>query len=264
VVAAIVPAIAAMLLSACGGGSPSASSPSAGGGCTFAWAAGQGRQSIGWAGGPLNVPVVAPSGCSWTVQSASVFVSVTVASGSANGSIHLDVTRNTGGQRVGNVVLADNSNGTVWDTLTVNQDSAPSVPPTAPTFLWFRSPPGEAIGGGVTHLFLPADSTFIASATVAHDSVSFGAGGYFLLLRVPFGQTIGPGPYEATDNPAAFTAPYLGFGGDGRGCNRPTGRFTIFEIVYSPASLVDRLHMTFEQHCDGAAQAINGEVWYVR
>jgi hypothetical protein len=63
-----------------------------------------------------------------------------------------------------------------------------------------------------------------------------------------------PNPFEAPG------APGLDFSGEGRGCNKLSGRFTVSEARYGPQGLIRSLRARFEQHCEGAAPALRGEV----
>ena len=135
------------------------------------------------------------------------------------------------------------------------------------TFLSFVSQPGDYIGGGQSLTFTPSDSQF--SSMVSQDfreitvnvfplSGSF----WFLHMAAPAGQQLLPGVYEgATRWPfQAPSTPGLDFSGDGRGCNTLTGRFEVLEAVYHPFGYIERFHATFEQHCEGAAPALFGEI----
>jgi hypothetical protein len=50
------------------------------------------------------------------------------------------------------------------------------------------------------------------------------------------------------------------FSGSGAGCNSLTGKFVIAEIAVGSDINLDRLHATFEQTCDSATAAIQGEI----
>jgi hypothetical protein len=50
--------------------------------------------------------------------------------------------------------------------------------------------------------------------------------------------------------------------GDGRGCNTLTGTFNVLQVQYGPNNTVTAFDATFEQHCEGAAAALKGEVRY--
>ena len=54
--------------------------------------------------------------------------------------------------------------------------------------------------------------------------------------------------------------PGLSVSGDGRGCNTLTGRFEVNQVVYGANNEIDAFWATFEQHCEGAAPALRGEI----
>jgi hypothetical protein len=149
--------------------------------------------------------------------------------------------------------------------------SGPSGPATS-TFLSFRSDPGDFIGAGESHRYALADGTWNAQAdfgdsrTTNHINVSvvnFSAGWFWYLdLAAPKGQMLALGAYEdARRYPfQPTTQPGVSFSGTGRGCNTLTGRFVITDLALGPANTVDRLHATFEQHCEGASPALTGEI----
>ena len=75
------------------------------------------------------------------------------------------------------------------------------------------------------------------------------------------GTRLEPGTYTgATRHPFNSGVPGLSVSGNGRGCNTLTGSFVVLEAVYGPQGEVLRFHATFEQHCEGAAAALRGEV----
>lgn len=51
----------------------------------------------------------------------------------------------------------------------------------------------------------------------------------------------------------------LSWGGDGRGCNTLTGWIIIDSVTYDGATLTG-IDLQFEQHCEGAAAALHGEI----
>lgn len=61
-------------------------------------------------------------------------------------------------------------------------------------------------------------------------------------------------PFQAIENPG------LSFSGDGRGCNRLTGSFEIYEVAYDGGGNVTALNAKFEQHCEGVAAALKGDI----
>jgi hypothetical protein len=54
--------------------------------------------------------------------------------------------------------------------------------------------------------------------------------------------------------------PGLDVGGDGRGCNVTTGLFQIHAMEFGPQQSLQRLHATFEQHCENFVPALRGEI----
>lgn len=78
--------------------------------------------------------------------------------------------------------------------------------------------------------------------------IDLGPGVYEMAQRYPFQQPDHPG---------------LSISGDGRGCNTLTGRFQIHELVRDASGLVRSL-ATFEQHCEGGANALRGCIRYAR
>jgi hypothetical protein len=83
-----------------------------------------------------------------------------------------------------------------------------------------------------------------------------------LELAAPPGQPLVPGTYTG-----AVRAPFRGPGqpgidisGNGRGCNVIAGTFTVNTAVYGPNNYVQTFDATFQQHCDGAAPALVGEI----
>lgn len=141
---------------------------------------------------------------------------------------------------------------------------------TTGTFLSFVSEPGDYIGQGQSLTFTPVDSVIDPTLTEDHRELRvsiFGPGGshWFLAMAAPQGQELLPGVYEgATRWP--FQGPFepgLSFSGAGRGCNTLTGRFEVLDAVYGPFGYIELFHATFEQHCEGAAAALFGEVQIV-
>src|SRR6185503_7360236 len=84
----------------------------------------------------------------------------------------------------------------------------------------------------------------------------------FLDLAAPQGSQLLPGAYEgAVRYPfQSPSQPGLSISGDGRGCNTLTGRFDVSEARFGPNGYIERFHATFEQHCEGGAAALCGEV----
>jgi hypothetical protein len=135
------------------------------------------------------------------------------------------------------------------------------------TFVSLASEPGDYIGQGQTLLFTPDMATIQASSNVGNGEVHvtvfpFAGGFWFLDFAAPSGQSLLPGAYEQAER-WPFQPPNqpgLSVSGDGRGCNTLTGRFVVLDALFGPSGYVQRFHATFEQHCEGAAPALLGEV----
>jgi hypothetical protein len=133
--------------------------------------------------------------------------------------------------------------------------------------LSFVSDPGDYIGGGQSRAFTLDTASFTVRGGQNGGSVGvtvfpFAGGFWFLDLAAPQGTQLAAGPYEgAARYPfQAPSQPGLSLTGDGRGCNTVSGRFNVIEAQFGPNSDVTRFHATFEQHCEGAAAALYGEI----
>jgi hypothetical protein len=135
------------------------------------------------------------------------------------------------------------------------------------SFLTMASQPGDFVGGGRTYAFSPAIGNF--SGGYNGNRAGFGASGqghvFSVVLAAPSGQPLIPGIYPDAQlaDPAPATHPGLEVIGDGGGCNTITGNFTVLTAVYGPGNNVLRFDATFEQHCEGGAPALTGEVSYI-
>jgi hypothetical protein len=61
-------------------------------------------------------------------------------------------------------------------------------------------------------------------------------------------------PFQSSNDPG------LSFSGQGRGCNKLTGSFEVYDVAYDDKGEVTALDMSFEQHCEGGASALRGKV----
>jgi hypothetical protein len=136
--------------------------------------------------------------------------------------------------------------------------------------LSFVSDPGDYIGGGQSRVFTLDVASFTVrggqnGGYVGVTVFPFAGGFWFLDLAAPQGTQLAPGTYEgAARYPfQAPSQPGLNLSGDGRGCNTLSGRFTVIEAQFGPNGYVVRFHATFEQHCEGAAAALFGEIQIV-
>lgn len=130
--------------------------------------------------------------------------------------------------------------------------------------LSYVSEPGDWVGQGQSLSFGSADITSQASSDnrLIGVSVNNASHWYTLNLQAPVGQQLAVGVYNgATRYPFnAATVPGLSFTGDGRGCNTLTGTFEILEVKFGSSGYIEKLHATWEQHCEGGDPALFGEV----
>ena len=127
-----------------------------------------------------------------------------------------------------------------------------------------ESEAGDYIGRGATYDYSAASATIGATASGGHLSLNvtsnsdwwFGdfqamstlasleAGYYGNLQRYPFHNPIRGG---------------LSWSGNGRGCNTLTGWFVVDAVTYSGSTLTS-IDLRFEQHCEGGAPALHGQL----
>ena len=128
---------------------------------------------------------------------------------------------------------------------------------------------GDWVGGGRDLLFDSATGTVNLSGTLSYAQVDVLGGndptgdGYTFNFAPPAGQELADGVYDnATRYPfEASTVPGLSVFGDGAGCNNDYGTFTIKDIGADASGNLDRLWLTYEQHCESAsAPALFGEI----
>lgn len=141
-----------------------------------------------------------------------------------------------------------------------------SVVPALSGSLTMTSDAGDYIGQGQNWSYsLPPDSF---SSQIPYnngvEAIVNAANGdwWYLDFGAPFGAVLTPGTYTSAarwpfQDPSQ---PGLSVSGVGRGCNTLTGSFTVLDATYAPDGSVQTFHATFEQHCEGAAAALRGEV----
>jgi hypothetical protein len=135
--------------------------------------------------------------------------------------------------------------------------------------LTMTSEPGDYIGqGGSYSLSTPANLFFARSSqagstitvTVLPDPLDTVY--WSLSFAAPAGQQLVPGTYTGAQRVVSRDpgAPGLDVDGHYRSCNTVSGSFTVLDAVYEPSGYVDSFHVVFEQHCEGMAPALRGEV----
>jgi hypothetical protein len=142
--------------------------------------------------------------------------------------------------------------------------AAPHVPGmvTAATML----SEGEYIGGTAQRLYHPGNGSISVGGTEGYISVAVSGGthgdSYSMSFAAPDGGGFSPGLYEGAQRTPFRDAgrPGISISGSGRGCNTITGRFDIKDIHFDENGSVDRLWLVYEQHCEGGANALFGEV----
>lgn len=144
---------------------------------------------------------------------------------------------------------------------------AASCAASAETRLALKSDAGDYIGQGQSYLYTDANATFRYSKNYDNGitlNIESGSAWWTLNLAAPANAQLQPGSYlAATRFPfQASNEPGLDFSGSGRGCNRLTGRFDIFEVSYDAQGVVTGINATFEQHCEGATPALRGQLSY--
>lgn len=200
--------------------------------------------------------------CPWLARSGASWLTIRPpASGEGSGSITVDVAENlTASSRGAEINLTNSPNG---PKMVVSQAAYSPAAPVA--VLSFQSDPDDYIGQGQSRTFTLTGSEFTATIDSAMSELQFrmtGAPFWNLTLETASSQPLTPGLYNLAARwpfqPAG--APGLTFAGDGRGCNRLTGRFLVATAQFS-GPFVQRFHARFEQHCEGWSAALRGEIW---
>jgi hypothetical protein len=143
--------------------------------------------------------------------------------------------------------------------------SVPSAAATKGIVVTMFSDPGDYIGGGTRQEFDPTNASF--SGTVSTSGISLSVSGgtsglsWSFVIDPPPGATFRVGYYPKVQRAEFRTAGYAGLDvtGDGRGCNADSGAIDIRDMAVS-GSVITRLHLLYEQHCDGGVPALFGEV----
>jgi hypothetical protein len=138
--------------------------------------------------------------------------------------------------------------------------------------LFYTSQPGDTIGQGLEVTITGAQANFSGSSSrtskahidiVSNGTVPFVFFSYTLDLGSANGVRLLPGSYEGALIAGLFQNPDfpgLLFTADNRTCNTVTGRFDLLEAVYDGFGGVISLAVDFEQHCNGAAPALFGQI----
>ena len=128
------------------------------------------------------------------------------------------------------------------------------------------SDPGDFVGAGKSYLLRSGERDMFLSGDASSLSMGItgGADGQDFDLRfdAPSGERLHPGLYDGAQR-APFQQPGrpgLAIDANGRGCNAASGRFDVKDILTRVDGSIERLWLTFEQHCERKRPALFGEV----
>jgi hypothetical protein len=146
-------------------------------------------------------------------------------------------------------------------------EPAPGATPATGNYVYLQSDYGDYIGAGQTYTYTPADAQIFAGATSGLLSVTINGNeqwtGNFQAMS-GLGQ-LQPGYYGGLQR-YPFHNPVKGglsWSGEGRGCNTLTGWFVIDSVTYVSGTLT-AIDLRFEQHCEGGAAALHGQIHWTQ
>jgi hypothetical protein len=125
---------------------------------------------------------------------------------------------------------------------------------------------GDWVGAGRHRFYLSGSDSVTVSGNTRFLTVSVSGGSlgdsFSLDFAAPPGESLRPGLYLNAERAVFRDAgrPGIDIGGDGRGCNTITGRFDVKDLQTTANGTIQRLWLTYEQHCDGGTPALFGEV----
>jgi hypothetical protein len=134
------------------------------------------------------------------------------------------------------------------------------------TSVTLESDLGDYIGGGADYSYAPSNATITVGGRWA-----FAGGGidgdngdrWSFSFEAPSGDVLAPGTtFDATRYPFNGAGAGMSFSGNGRGCNTLTGTFTVNELSVGLDNSIRYASIDFEQHCEGGAPALHGEIRY--
>jgi hypothetical protein len=137
------------------------------------------------------------------------------------------------------------------------------------TVLTMSSDDGDGVGQGVFWVIDDSQSTFEVNRPGFDQSIQFTirsdvAGTWSLWFIAPSGRRLEAGYYgDATRYPFQDDlSPGLFIAGQGRGCNRLDGEFTVAEAEYSDSGDLLSFAASFVQHCESRQPALRGELHF--
>ena len=136
------------------------------------------------------------------------------------------------------------------------------TPTPAVTFLDMEGDVDEYISLGRRWTYDSRETRFVAAHQGGEVRIDIrGDTLWTLFFSARRGTELTPGDYDdASGDGQNGTRPALSVGGDGRGCNRITGRFTVREAVFAVDGTVENFAADFVQHCEGGPRALRGSI----
>ena len=135
--------------------------------------------------------------------------------------------------------------------------------PDAGNYVYLESEVGDYIGAGNTYLYTPDVAEITGSGSNRNFRIFVRGNESWNgnIEGMDFFERLEPGYY-----PDVKRYPFhnyvkggLEWDGEGRGCFELDGWFVIDDITYDGAT-IQSIRLRFEQHCEGAAPALNGEI----
>ena len=130
-------------------------------------------------------------------------------------------------------------------------------------YVYLESTQGDYIGGGRTYSYTQSNAIVRLTPSGAHLGVNIigdeNWSGNFQGLRDM--QQLSVGYYGGLSR-YPFNNPVLGgldWSGEGRGCGQLSGWFVVDKVSYS-GTILTALDLRFEQHCEGGASALRGQL----
>jgi hypothetical protein len=156
--------------------------------------------------------------------------------------------------------------GAVATALTVYAPAASAA--TTSGFVTMASDSGDYIGGGTARDWWTSTGggSIAVSGNASGISVSVSGGpsgsSFTFSLAPPAGETFADGDYENAQRTSFRSAGHPGIDiyGEGRGCNETTGRFVVRDVAFDGTGTLQRLDLSYEQHCEGGVSALFGQI----
>ncbi|NOX67882.1 MAG: hypothetical protein GXP15_01730 [Gammaproteobacteria bacterium] len=142
-------------------------------------------------------------------------------------------------------------------------EPVPGATPSSGNYVYLVSEVGDWVGQGGEYVYTPADSQITVEPM-----------GMMLQVTVD-GAENWQGKFQGMDNITRLEVGYYGdlqryllhnpakggldWSGVGRGCNKLSGWFVVDNVTYDRTTMI-AIDLRFEQRCDGAVPALNGEI----